>query len=182
MYLQFLWRFTAWWDKHQECWFSVLYLRSICWWSANPSGSAVKGYGLRPIACWDCGFEFRWGHGCLSLSSIVCVVRYRFPRRADPSYRGDLPTVVCHCVWSRNLKNEAALARVGLWRQTEKIWRWRQQNSPLLWYLKYVTSTRYSITENKKLLYEIFWACGIINMVRHSIVGTRSPKDRWNWI
>jgi hypothetical protein len=34
--------------------------------------SAVWGVGLRPFACWDCGFEFRWGHGCLSLVSVMC--------------------------------------------------------------------------------------------------------------
>ena len=28
--------------------------------------------GLRPLACWDCGFESRRGHGCLSLVSFVC--------------------------------------------------------------------------------------------------------------
>jgi hypothetical protein len=28
--------------------------------------------GLRPLACWDCGFESRWGHGCLSFVSVVC--------------------------------------------------------------------------------------------------------------
>jgi len=39
--------------------------------SADPSGRAVKGVGLRPLACWDCAFEFRWGHGCLSLVSVV---------------------------------------------------------------------------------------------------------------
>jgi hypothetical protein len=27
---------------------------------------------LRPLACWDCGFEFHRRHGCLSLVSIVC--------------------------------------------------------------------------------------------------------------
>jgi hypothetical protein len=31
---------------------------------------------------------------------------------ADHSFRGDLPTVVHRCVWSRNLKNEEAMARV----------------------------------------------------------------------
>jgi hypothetical protein len=41
--------------------------------------------GLQPLACWDCGFEFRRGH--------------------DHSSRGVLPTVSCPCVWSRNLKN-----------------------------------------------------------------------------
>jgi hypothetical protein len=28
--------------------------------------------GLRPLAYWDCGFEFRLGYGCLSLVSVVC--------------------------------------------------------------------------------------------------------------
>ena len=28
---------------------------------ADPSGRAVKGWGLRLIACCDCGFEFRLG-------------------------------------------------------------------------------------------------------------------------
>jgi hypothetical protein len=27
--------------------------------------------GLRPLAYWDCGFESRRGHGCLSLVSVV---------------------------------------------------------------------------------------------------------------
>jgi len=27
--------------------------------------------GLRPIACWDCGFKSRQGHGCLSFLSVV---------------------------------------------------------------------------------------------------------------
>jgi hypothetical protein len=27
---------------------------------------------LRPLVCWDCGFESRRGHGCLSLVSLVC--------------------------------------------------------------------------------------------------------------
>jgi len=28
---------------------------------ANPGGRAVSGVGLRPLVCWDCGFESRWG-------------------------------------------------------------------------------------------------------------------------
>jgi hypothetical protein len=39
---------------------------------ADSSGRAAKGVGLRPLAYWDCGFESRWGHGCLSLVSVVC--------------------------------------------------------------------------------------------------------------
>jgi hypothetical protein len=44
---------------------------------------------------------------------LLCVVRLRSLRRADHSSRGVLPTVVCQCVWSRRLKHEATLARVG---------------------------------------------------------------------
>ena len=38
----------------------------------NPSGRTAQGVGLRPLACWDCGFESPLGHGCLSLVSVVC--------------------------------------------------------------------------------------------------------------
>jgi len=34
---------------------------------SGPNGRAVLGVCLRPFACWDCGFESRRGHGCLSL-------------------------------------------------------------------------------------------------------------------
>jgi hypothetical protein len=39
---------------------------------ADPSGHAVKGVGLRPLACWDCGCESSREHGRLSLASVVC--------------------------------------------------------------------------------------------------------------
>ena len=39
---------------------------------ADPSGRAVSGVELRPLACWDSGFEHQWGHGCLSLVTAVC--------------------------------------------------------------------------------------------------------------
>jgi len=48
-----------------------------------------KGVGLRPLACWDCGFESRWGHGRLSVLGVVCcrvefsaTVRSLFQRSA----------------------------------------------------------------------------------------------------
>jgi len=50
--------------------------------------------GLRPLACWNYGFESRRGHGCLSLVSVM----YDRPiTRPDESYR----------VWSRNILKEA---------------------------------------------------------------------------
>jgi hypothetical protein len=38
----------------------------------DKGGHAFRGVGLRPFACTDCGFESRWGHGCLSHVSVVC--------------------------------------------------------------------------------------------------------------
>jgi len=40
---------------------------------AGLSGHAVLGVGLRPPACWDCGFESRWRPGCLLW--VLCAVR-----------------------------------------------------------------------------------------------------------
>jgi len=34
---------------------------------AGPSGRAVYGVSLRPLACWDCGIESHHRHGC-----VVC--------------------------------------------------------------------------------------------------------------
>ena len=50
---------------------------------------AVWGIGLLSLNCWECGFEYRWGHGCSSL--VLC--RYRPLRRSDHSSRGVLPCV-----------------------------------------------------------------------------------------
>jgi hypothetical protein len=29
---------------------------------------------MGPLACWDCGFEYCRGHGCLSLVDVCCQV------------------------------------------------------------------------------------------------------------
>jgi hypothetical protein len=47
-------------------------MRKVFVTSADPGGCAVWGVGLRPLACWDCGFKSRRGHGCLSLVIVVC--------------------------------------------------------------------------------------------------------------
>jgi hypothetical protein len=41
--------------------------------SVCQSSGAVYSVGLRPLACWDWGFECHQGHVCLSW--VVCVVR-----------------------------------------------------------------------------------------------------------
>jgi hypothetical protein len=38
---------------------------------ADPIGHAVKDVGLQPLEGWNCGFESRRVHGCLSLVSVV---------------------------------------------------------------------------------------------------------------
>ena len=38
----------------------------------DPSRRAVEAMGLRPLAGWDCGFQYRRVHGCLSLVRVVC--------------------------------------------------------------------------------------------------------------
>ena len=58
------------------------------------------------------GLRVRIPLGAWMSVGVVCCQRSL--RRAYPSSRGVLPTVVCHWVWSRNVENEAALARVGL--------------------------------------------------------------------
>jgi hypothetical protein len=52
---------------------------------------------------------------------VLCEVRWRSLRRADLSSRGVLPNVVRHCVRSRNLVNEEALAHWGLSHQKTNI-------------------------------------------------------------
>ena len=39
--------------------------------NADPSDREVYGVGMRPLPCWDCGFESRRGHGYLSFVSVV---------------------------------------------------------------------------------------------------------------
>jgi len=47
------------------------------------------------------------------LLNLLRVVSWRYLQRADHPSRGVPPTVVRRCVWSRNLTNEQAVARVG---------------------------------------------------------------------
>ena len=62
---------------------------------ANPSGRAVQRVGLRPLACWDCEFESRRGHGymlwLLRCQVEVSVTGLSLVQRV-------LPNVVCPSV------------------------------------------------------------------------------------
>jgi hypothetical protein len=44
--------------------------------TADPGGCAVQGVCLRPLACWDCGFEFRRDIP-VCLLSMSCFVQVR---------------------------------------------------------------------------------------------------------
>jgi len=59
------------------------------------------------LACWNCGFESRRGMDV----RLLCVLRLRSLRQTDLSSRGVLPSLVCCCRWSINLKNDEAIAR-----------------------------------------------------------------------
>jgi hypothetical protein len=71
--------------------------------------------GLRPAGTVGSNHTGAWMFVCCG----CCVLSGR-GLCDDHFSRGVLPTVVCRCVWSRNLKNEEAKARVGPQRHRKK--------------------------------------------------------------
>ena len=71
--------------------------------------------GLRLLACWDCRFESRRKHGCLSVVSVVCCAGggtcVGLITRPHGSHR-----LWCAWVWSWILDNEETLAHCRLLR------------------------------------------------------------------
>jgi len=49
-------------------------LRRLSHYDGGPSGRAVWGGVLRPLAGWDCGLESHQGHGCLAGVTVVCCM------------------------------------------------------------------------------------------------------------
>ena len=75
--------------------------------------------GLQPLACLECGFEFRRGRGCLSLVNVVCrQVEFSATgliTRPEESYR------VCMSECDREASiMRGALAHWGLLRHGKK--------------------------------------------------------------
>ena len=70
----------------------------------------LKAYACKSSPAEIVGSNHTGGHGCLSVVSVVCWSLWR----ADQLSRGVRPTVVCRCVWSRNVVNEKALAHWGI--------------------------------------------------------------------
>ena len=93
---------------------------------AGPSRRDVKDVGLRPLDCWDRGFESHQRSAFLSVVSVVGCQRSL--RRADHSSKGVLPIAVRRCVWSRNLVNEEVLAHWGLLRPKQTKWWYLMSN------------------------------------------------------
>jgi hypothetical protein len=58
----------------------------------------IPKYVLLLLACWDCGFEFLRGHGCLSVVSVIFL-------QVEISTTGRSLVVWCVWVLSRSLKN-----------------------------------------------------------------------------
>jgi hypothetical protein len=87
----------------------------------SPVAARSKGVGLWPLACWECGFEFRRGHGCVSVCCVCCVLSGSGHcigpiTRPEKSYR-----VWFVWVWSWILDNEEAFAHWGLLRHIKKM-------------------------------------------------------------
>jgi hypothetical protein len=66
------WQFRSRCSPEWHCFNTLAYFRPSKREDAVPSGLAVKGVGLRLIACRHCGFESHRKHGCLSLVKVVC--------------------------------------------------------------------------------------------------------------
>jgi hypothetical protein len=68
---------------------------------------------LRPLECRNRGFGCFWGHGFSPVVFVWCVGSGLWEKLI--TLAGELCLLyVSSCVWSRNLKNEAVWARVGL--------------------------------------------------------------------
>jgi len=63
--------YSTWIQCHQVKCKDYRYLVAYCR-LPIAGGRAFWGVRLRPLACWDRGFESRRGHGCLSLMSVAC--------------------------------------------------------------------------------------------------------------
>ena len=63
---------------------------------------------LRPLTCWDRGFESHRGHGYLSVVSVVCC-QVEVSATSWSLVRGVLPTVLRRRVWSRNIKKGCSI-------------------------------------------------------------------------
>jgi hypothetical protein len=125
----------------------------------DPSGRAVYGVGLRPLACWHCGFESRRGHGWMSLASVVlCQVEVSASSwslvQKSPAGCGESCVIEKHHEWRghsprwaaapHQKKKDCQKKTAELTNSTTQNLRWTdylrhsfdQDNSPPVWNLK----------------------------------------------
>ena len=105
---------VAWWLRHGKKfkpWIAIKiiwivyhsldkYIQAVCsLWQKTPQadhgGRSVQVDGLRPIACWGCGFESYRGCMDICLFWVLRLVRQRYLRLTDHSSKRVLPSVVC---------------------------------------------------------------------------------------
>jgi len=55
---------------HDEACYTIVIITKFIW--PIPVAARSKVWGLRRLACWDCGFESRREHGCFSFMSVAC--------------------------------------------------------------------------------------------------------------
>ena len=94
-------------------------LKTSKWVSSETGVRAVYGVGLQPFDCWDCRFEYRWGHGYSSLVFVCCVgsgLCDELITRSEEFYL----VRVSKCVWPRNLKRGGLGASWAVAPQEEK--------------------------------------------------------------
>ena len=93
--------------------------RKYSWYSfllvveSTPRTIVRQGVGLRPLACWDRGFESHRGHGCLPVSSVMCcqVEVSATSRSLVQRSSTDWCVVVCDLETSRMRRPWPALGR-----------------------------------------------------------------------
>jgi len=86
------------------CSIFLLHVLPLCR-SQRPRGLRRTSTAARPLRSWVRIPPGAWMFVCCE----CCVLSLR---RIDHSFRGVLPTVARRCVWSRNLENEEAKARI----------------------------------------------------------------------
>jgi hypothetical protein len=59
----------------------------------------IYTYYLRPLDCWDSGFESRWGHVCSSLVLAVCCVGSSLCDKLIALSEESYWVCVSNCVW-----------------------------------------------------------------------------------
>jgi len=90
--------------------------------TADVSGRAVYGVGLRPLAFWDCGFETFRFQGALSLVSVVCCqaeVCATVRSLVQYSLTECVFVCVCLCLCLSICRTELSRARITLYTYNE---------------------------------------------------------------